>query len=47
MDAEEKLRLEWENGIYDNAVSVQNDLALKKVYYRNLQSVQEPIPNIV
>ena len=43
MNAEEKLRLEWENGIYDNAVSVQNDIALKKVYYRNLQSVREGV----
>ena len=43
MNAEEKLRLEWENGIYNNAVSVQNDLALKEVYYRNLQSVKEGV----
>lgn len=43
MNAEEKLRLEWENGIYSNSVSVQNDLRLKEVYYRNLQAVREGV----
>ncbi len=43
MNAEEKLRLEWENGIYNNASSVADDIKLKELYYKNLDAVQRGV----
>ncbi len=43
MHAEEKLRLEWENGIYESKDIVESDIALKEIYYRNLDAVRRGV----
>ena len=43
MNAEQKLNLEWVNGIYSDAANVENDVDLKELYYKNLQAVREGV----
>ncbi len=43
MHAADKLRLEWENGIYDNENEVSEDIELKELYYKNLDAVNRGV----